>query len=152
MIEVFGFDVSRLSGVGLWIGFWFVANAVCYWFVGAFVTRSKEQGRLALRAVSIVHAAMAIPELIQTVEMWNKGKSLFVCLFCFVFFFFFLKRFALASYCLRRIFRLAVRCLVRVGSRILHLGSDYCLLLSIWNCFCVSWALVVSRVSLCRNW
>lgn len=72
-----GFDVARLSGIGAWVVFWFVCNAVCYWFVGAFVTRSKERGRLALRAVSIVHAAMAVPELAQTIQMWNEGEFFF---------------------------------------------------------------------------
>jgi hypothetical protein len=72
---LFGFDVARLSGVGLWVLFWFFANFVCYWFVGAFVTRSKERGRLALRAVSIVHAIMVIPELSQTITFWNEGTE-----------------------------------------------------------------------------
>lgn len=93
--ELAAFDVSRLSGLAVWIVFWFVCNAVCYWFVGAFVTMSKERGegnasveglecsqreaflkktgRLALRAVSIVHAIMVIPELAQTIDLWNQG-------------------------------------------------------------------------------
>ncbi len=63
------FDVGQLSGVASWTGFWFVCNAVCYWWVGAFVTPGVERGRQALRAVSIVHAVIAMAELWETFKL-----------------------------------------------------------------------------------
>jgi hypothetical protein len=61
--------LARLGGIARWTAFWFVINAVCYWWVGAYVTRTKERGRLALRAVSIVHAVIATVELVETFQL-----------------------------------------------------------------------------------
>ncbi len=67
-MDVFSF-LARLSGIARWTVLWFACNAFCYWWTGVFVTRGKERGRLALRAVSIVHAVVAAAELWETIQM-----------------------------------------------------------------------------------
>merc|ERR1712000_170697 len=54
--------------IGLFVLFWFALHGLCHVFTGRYVTRVN-QARLALRVVSVVHAALALVELGETVQL-----------------------------------------------------------------------------------